>query len=144
MVLVTNGGQKTLKNKQTNKQAASICLTNREELSFLTVLAFPKASRMGLAWSSCFSSSPWWTQREKTTPNIKITCNESKPPLPRDSGEPWILIEHNSIYALINDVNNRTWQCQQALIAQNEFPFSIRYPKKIRRIISPRKPAYLH
>lgn len=33
-------------------------LTNREELSFLTVLALPKASRMGLACSSCFSSSP--------------------------------------------------------------------------------------
>ena len=39
-------------------------LTNREELSFLTVLAFPKASRMGLACSSCRSSSPWkGTQR---------------------------------------------------------------------------------
>lgn len=33
-------------------------LTNREELSFFTVLAFPKASRMGLACSSCRSNSP--------------------------------------------------------------------------------------
>lgn len=29
-------------------------------MSFLTVLALPKASRMGFACSSCFSSSPWW------------------------------------------------------------------------------------
>lgn len=28
------------------------------ELSFLIVLAFPKASRMGLAWRSCCSNSP--------------------------------------------------------------------------------------
>lgn len=35
-----------------------IILTNLEELSFFTVLAFPKASRMGLAWSNCLSSSP--------------------------------------------------------------------------------------
>lgn len=34
------------------------CLTNLEELSFLTVFALPKASRMGFACSSCFSSSP--------------------------------------------------------------------------------------
>lgn len=33
-------------------------LTNREELSFLMVLAFPKASSMGLAWRSWASSSP--------------------------------------------------------------------------------------
>ena len=38
-------------------------LTNLEELSFLTVFALPKASRMGLACSSCLSSSPWDTQR---------------------------------------------------------------------------------
>lgn len=37
-------------------------LTNLEELSFLTVFALPKASRMGLACSSCLSSSPWDTQ----------------------------------------------------------------------------------
>lgn len=36
-----------------------ITLTNREELSFLMVFAFPKASRMGFACSSCFSSSPY-------------------------------------------------------------------------------------
>lgn len=35
-----------------------IILTNLEELSFFTVLAFPKASRMGFAWSNCLSSSP--------------------------------------------------------------------------------------
>lgn len=35
-----------------------LVLTNREELSFFTVLAFPKASRIGLACSSCRSSSP--------------------------------------------------------------------------------------
>ena len=34
-------------------------LTKRDELSFLTVLALPKASKMGLAWRSCASSSPW-------------------------------------------------------------------------------------
>jgi len=39
--------------KQRSKQ-----LTKREELSFLTVLALPKASRMGFACSSCCSSSP--------------------------------------------------------------------------------------
>lgn len=33
-------------------------LTKREELSFFTVFAFPKDSRMGLAWRSCLSSSP--------------------------------------------------------------------------------------
>lgn len=33
-------------------------LTNLEELSFLTVLALPKASRMGFACSNCLSSSP--------------------------------------------------------------------------------------
>lgn len=35
-----------------------LVLTNREELSFFTVLAFPKASSIGLACSSCRSSSP--------------------------------------------------------------------------------------
>lgn len=40
-------------------------LTKREELSFFTVFAFPKDSRMGLAWSSCRSSSPYnHTDRE--------------------------------------------------------------------------------
>lgn len=38
-------------------------LTNLEELSFLTVLALPKASRIGLACSSCLSSSPYRIQR---------------------------------------------------------------------------------
>lgn len=33
-------------------------LTNLDELSFLTVLAFPKASRIGFACSNCCSSSP--------------------------------------------------------------------------------------
>ena len=45
-------------------------LPNLEELSFLTVLALPKASRMGLALSSCCSSSP---------------CNETE--LKADSGK---------------------------------------------------------
>lgn len=41
------------------KTAHSIIrLTKRDELSFLTVLAFPKDSRMGLACRSCRSSSP--------------------------------------------------------------------------------------
>ena len=40
------------------KTHAASQLTNREELSFLTVLALPKASRMGFACRSCFSSSP--------------------------------------------------------------------------------------
>jgi len=32
-------------------------LTKRDELSFFTVLAFPKASKMGLAANSCLSNS---------------------------------------------------------------------------------------
>lgn len=43
-------------------------LTNLEELSFLTVFALPKASRMGLACSSCFSSSPYQTKHSSRTP----------------------------------------------------------------------------
>ncbi|KAH9417106.1 hypothetical protein DERP_015316 [Dermatophagoides pteronyssinus] len=38
--------------------APCIKLTNRDELSFLTVLALPNASRIGLACKSCCSSSP--------------------------------------------------------------------------------------
>lgn len=34
-------------------------LTNRDELSFFTVLALPKDSRMGLACKSWRSNSPW-------------------------------------------------------------------------------------
>lgn len=34
-------------------------LTNLDELSFLTVFALPKASRMGFACSSCCSNSPY-------------------------------------------------------------------------------------
>ena len=34
-------------------------LTNREELSFFTVLAFPKASKIGFACKSCCSNSPY-------------------------------------------------------------------------------------
>jgi len=33
-------------------------LTNREELSFLTVLALPNASSIGFACNSCCSNSP--------------------------------------------------------------------------------------
>jgi hypothetical protein len=33
-------------------------LTNLDELSFFTVLALPKASRMGFACNNCCSSSP--------------------------------------------------------------------------------------
>ena len=33
-------------------------LTNLEELSFLTVFAFPKASNIGLACNNCCSNSP--------------------------------------------------------------------------------------
>ena len=33
-------------------------LTKREELSFLTVLALPNASRIGLAFNNCCSNSP--------------------------------------------------------------------------------------
>ena len=36
----------------------SFRLTNLEELSFLTVFALPKASRIGLAFNSCCSNSP--------------------------------------------------------------------------------------
>lgn len=38
-------------------------LTNLEELSFLTVFAFPKASSIGLACRSCLSNSPWEAKR---------------------------------------------------------------------------------
>ena len=37
----------------------TVLLTKREELSFFTVLAFPKASRIGLACKSCCSNSPY-------------------------------------------------------------------------------------
>ena len=33
-------------------------LTNREELLFLVVLALPKASNNGLAWTTCSSKAP--------------------------------------------------------------------------------------
>jgi len=42
-------------------------LPNLEELSFLTVLALPKASKMGLAFSSCCSSSPCKRAPEETS-----------------------------------------------------------------------------
>jgi len=42
--------------KQTKMQPF---LTNLDELSFLTVFAFPKASRIGFAFKSCCSSSPF-------------------------------------------------------------------------------------
>lgn len=60
-------------------------LTNREELSFFTVLAFPKASRMGLACSSCRSSSPW---KEPRCCEGQAEARAAKPALPdaRDSG----------------------------------------------------------
>lgn len=44
--------------------------TNLEELSFLTVFALPKASRMGLACSSCFSNSPWDTHNASQQPPV--------------------------------------------------------------------------
>jgi hypothetical protein len=45
-------------------------LTNLEELSFLTVLALPKASNMGLACSNCCSNSPY-----KMYKNTTLTIN---------------------------------------------------------------------
>lgn len=45
--------------RRTEAQRDAVTLTNRDELSFLMVFAFPKASRMGFACSSCFSSSPY-------------------------------------------------------------------------------------
>lgn len=59
----------------------SSLLTKREELSFLMVFAFPKASRMGFACRSCFSSSPCrpnkrlprWRRRTRTRKQISDT-----------------------------------------------------------------------
>jgi len=51
-------------------------LTNREELSFLMVLALPKASRMGLACSSWFSSSPCDNRPKSQFPT---PCSSSLP-----------------------------------------------------------------
>lgn len=67
-------------------------------------------------------------------------------PLPLDRGKSWILIKHNYIYALNNDVNNLTENMTMSIgsCVQSEFPLSMRYSKKIRQIISPRKQAYLH
>ena len=58
---------------------------NLEELSFLTVLALPKASKIGLALSSCCSSSPcnkkriksrqWWGNKAKKTRHPRRTVN---------------------------------------------------------------------
>lgn len=58
--------EKQAVNNTSESEDVARSLTNLEELSFLTVLAFPKASRMGLACSSCFSSSPWrkWTEQQ--------------------------------------------------------------------------------
>lgn len=49
----------------------SCVLTKREELSFFTVFAFPKDSRMGLACKSWRSSSPW--KRRRTLKQFSIT-----------------------------------------------------------------------
>lgn len=58
-------------------------LTKREELSFLMVLAFPKASRMGLACSSCFSSSPCSPEQAQTHRN---ECGREKRQLEAEAG----------------------------------------------------------
>lgn len=47
----------------------SFRLTKREELSFLTVLALPKDSRMGLACRSCRSNSPCEEEEEPRQPS---------------------------------------------------------------------------
>lgn len=44
-------------------------LTKRDELSFFTVFAFPKDSRMGLACKSCRSSSPYHRKRNLLSPH---------------------------------------------------------------------------
>lgn len=49
--------EKGYKKKKKRKKFAA--LTNREELSFFTVLAFPKASKIGFACKSCCSNSPY-------------------------------------------------------------------------------------
>ena len=45
------------------RQAGLLQLTKRDELSFLTVLAFPKASKIGFAASSCFSNSAYTNRK---------------------------------------------------------------------------------
>ena len=60
-------------------QGLEVDLTNLEELSFLTVFALPKASRMGFACSSCFSSSPWWkeTNQSSKLKTLIVLCHDS-------------------------------------------------------------------
>lgn len=55
-------------------------LTKRDELSFFTVFAFPKDSRMGLACKSWRSSSPW-KKRDITAVlchHVKVKTNKEK------------------------------------------------------------------
>ena len=50
-------------------------LTKRDELSFLTVLALPKASKIGLAWSNCCSSSPYKKRIKSTKHFMSLISN---------------------------------------------------------------------
>ena len=51
-------------------------LTKRDELSFFTVLAFPKASRIGLAAKSCLSNSTWGRESSHEIICQTITMND--------------------------------------------------------------------
>lgn len=58
-----NNKRQQQQQKNQNHSLSLSILTKREELSFLTVFAFPNASRIGLACSSWDSSSPWAWER---------------------------------------------------------------------------------
>lgn len=64
-----------LKKKKCKKKNA---LTNRDELSFFVVLAFPNASRIGLAASSCLSSSTWSKKQKRLESDNLLQHNEIK------------------------------------------------------------------
>ena len=50
-------------------------LTKRDELSFLTVLAFPKASSSGLALMIWSSSVPWSRESGQEEPRVRVSAD---------------------------------------------------------------------
>lgn len=56
-------------------------LTKRDELSFLTVLAFPKASSSGLALMIWSSSVPWSRESGQEEPHVRVSSDAPPPQL---------------------------------------------------------------
>lgn len=56
-------------------------LTKRDELSFLTVLAFPKASSSGLALMIWSSSVPWSRESGQEEPCVRVSADAPPPQL---------------------------------------------------------------